>query len=259
MEDQFNLLFHTYALSIASRAYACLGRWDEAVEDAEKALSIAEEFSDNSMISFVTWNLSIAYTCKGDLSRAIDCGKMSVQKATTPLDKAWGQRSLGWACCRAGELKKGMELLTTVLPIFRAGRFISSEIPLMCFLGEGHWLSGEDEQARQSLEKGLEMAKRCGMRYYSGFAHRLLGEIVSTTNPTKAAPHFEKSIAIFQEIKAENELAMAYAGYGRLHKKQGEIARAREYLTKALEIFERLATPIEPNNVREVLAELPEA
>ncbi len=259
MEHQFNLFFHTYALSLASRAYACLGRWDEAVEDAEKALSIAEEFSDNSMISFVTWNLSIAHTCKGDLSRAIDCGKMSVQKATTPLDKAWGQRSLGWACCRAGELKKGMELLTTVLPIFRAGRFISSEIPLMCFLGEGHWLSGEDEQARQSLEKGLEMAKRCGMRYYSGFAHRLLGEIVSTTNPTKAAPHFEKSIAIFQEIKAENELAMAYAGYGRLHKKQGEIARAREYLTKALEIFERLATPIEPNNVREVLAELPEA
>jgi len=91
MEHQFNLRFHTYALSLASRAYACLGRWDEAVEDAEKALSIAEEFSDNSMISFVTWNLSIAHTCKGDLSRAIDCGKMSVQKATTPLDKAWGQ------------------------------------------------------------------------------------------------------------------------------------------------------------------------
>jgi tetratricopeptide (TPR) repeat protein len=258
MEHQFNLLFHTYALSIASRAYACLGRWDEAVEDAEKALSIAEEFSDNSMISFVTWNLSIAHTCKGDLSRAIDCGKMSVQKATTPLDKAWGQRSLGWACCRAGELKKGMELLTTVLPIFRAGRFISSEIPLMCFLGEGHWLSGEDEQARQSLEKGLEMAKRCGMRYYSGFAHRLLGEIVSTTNPTKAAHHFEKSIAIFREIKAENELALAYVSYGRMHKQQKQIAQAREYLMKALEIFERLGTLLEPEKVREILAELPE-
>jgi tetratricopeptide (TPR) repeat protein len=258
MEDQFNLLFHTYALSIASRAYACLGRWDEAVEDAEKALSIAEEFSDNSMISFVTWNLSIAHTCKGDLSRAIDCGKMSVQKASTPLDKAWGQRSLGWACCRAGELKKGMELLTTVLPIFRAGRFISSEIPLMCFLGEGHWLSGEDEQARQSLEKGLEMAKRCGVRYYSGFAHRLLGEIVSTTNPTKAAPHFEKSIAIFQKIKAKNELALAYASYGRFYKQQGDMAQAREYLTRSLEVFERLGTLIEPDKVREELDELPE-
>jgi class 3 adenylate cyclase/tetratricopeptide (TPR) repeat protein len=256
MEHRFNLLFHTYALSIASRAYACLGRWDKAVEDAEKAQSIAEEFSDNSMISFVTWNLSVAYTCKGDLSRAIDCAKMSVQKAPTPVDKAWGKRSLGWACCRAGELKKGMELLTTVLPIFRAGRFINSEIPLMCFLGEGHWLSGEDEQARLSLEKGLEMAKRCGVRYYSGFAHRLLGEIVSTTNLTKAAHHFEKSIAIFREIKAENELALAYVSYGRIHKQQKQTAQAREYLMKALEIFERLGTLIEPDRVREDLAGL---
>jgi tetratricopeptide (TPR) repeat protein len=65
--------------------------------------------------------------------------------------------------------------------------------------------------------------------------------------------------SIFKEIKAENELAIAYAGYGRLYKKQGEIALAREYLTKALEIFERLGTLIEPDKVREELAGLSEA
>jgi tetratricopeptide (TPR) repeat protein len=183
---------------------------------------------------------------------------MSVQKAPTPVDKAWGQRSLGWACCRAGELKKGMELLTTVLPIFRAGQFINSEIPLMCFLGEGHWLSGEGEQATHSLEIGLEMAKRCGVRYYTGFAHRLLGEITITNNPTKAAHHFEKSIAIFREIKAENELALSYVCYGRIYKQQNKIAKAREYLMKALEIFERLCTLIEPDRVKEELTGLPE-
>jgi hypothetical protein len=99
----------------------------------------------------------------------------------------------------------------------------------MCFLGEGYWLAGEDDKARQTLEEGLEMAERYGVRYELGFAHRLLGEISLKNRSAQAAPHFEKSIAIFQEIKAENEL------------------------------FERLATPIEPNNVREVLAELPEA
>ena len=81
------------------------------------------------------------------------------------------------------------------------------------------------------------MAEQCGVRYYAGFAHRLLGESILKTNPTQAASHFEKSIAIFQKIKAENQLAMAYAGFGRLHKQQGETVRAREYLTKALEIF----------------------
>ena len=258
-EKQFNLRFHTFALSIAARAYACLGRWDEAVKDAQKALSVAEEFSDNSVISFVAWNLSIVYTWKGDLARAVECGELAVQKAPTPADKAWAQRSLGWALCRAGEPNRGIELLTAVLPIFRAGGLMVFEIPFTCYLGEGHWLAGEDEKARQMLEEGLEMAKRCGVKHEIGFAHRLLGEISLKNNPAQAAPYFEKSIAIFQEIKAENQLAMAYTGYGRLHKEQGEITRAREYLTKALEIFERLATPIEPSKVREVLAELPEA
>ena len=133
------------------------------------------------------------------------------------------------------------------------------EITLMCFLGEGYWLAGEDDKARQTLDKGLEMAERYGIRYELGFAHRLLGEIALETNLAQAAPHFEKSIAVFREIKAENELALAYAGHGRLHKKQGQVAQAREYLTKALEIFERLGTLIEPDKVREELAGLPEA
>ncbi len=259
MEQSFNLHSYTWVLSAASRVYACLGRWDEAVEEAQKALTAAEEFSDNSLISLVAWNMSIVHTWKGDLARAVEWGELAVEKAPTPADKALAQRSLGWAWCRSGELKRGIELLTAVLPIFRAGQFINSEIPLMCFLGEGHLLAAEDEKARQMLEEGLEMAERCGFRYYAGFAQRLLGESVLKTNPTQATPLFEKSIAIFQEIKAENQLAMAYTGYGRLHKKQGEIAPAREYLTKALEIFERLATPIEPNKVRKVLAKLPEA
>jgi tetratricopeptide (TPR) repeat protein len=258
MKHQVNLRFHTFALSIASRAYACLGHWDEAVEEAQKALSIAEEFSDNSLISFVAWNLSIVYSWKGDLARAVEYGELSFQKAPTLGDKAWAQRSLGWALCRSGETVRGMELLTEVLPILRAGQFIPTEIPLVCFLAEGYWMAGEDEKARQALEEGLEMAERYGVRYFAGFAKRLLGEITLKTNPTQAATHFEKSIAIFQEIRAENSLAMTYASYGRLHKQQGDINQAREYLTKALEVFERLRTPIEPDKISMELAELRE-
>ena len=258
MEQRFNLRWHTYALSAASRACSYLGRWDDAVEEAQKALSRAKEFSDNSSISFAAYNLSMAYTWKGDLARAVEYGELAVQKAPTPADKAWAQRSLGWAWCRAGEPNRGIELLTAVLAIVRAGGFTSVEITLMCYLGEAYWLAGKDEKARQTLEEGLEMAERCGVRYYAGFAQRLLGESVLKTNPTQAACHFEKSIAIFREIKAENELALAFAGCGRLHKQQGELAQAREYLTKALDIFERLRTPIEPDKISEELAEVRE-
>ena len=259
MEQSFNLHSYTWVLSAASRACSYLGRWDEAVEEGKKALIVAEEFADNRPISFVAWNMSIAYNWKGESDMAIKYGELAVQKAQTRADKAWAQRSLGWAWCRAGETTRGIELLTTVLPIFRAGRFITNEINLSCFLGEGYWLAGQDDKARQTLEKGLEIAERYGTRYYVGFTRRLLGEIALKTNPTQAALHFEKSIVIFREIKAENELALAYASYGRFYRQQGETEQAREYLTRALEVFERLGTLIEPDKVRKELTGLPEA
>jgi tetratricopeptide (TPR) repeat protein len=260
MEQIFNLRWYVRGWCGVINAYSYLGRWDEAVEEGKKALSVAQEFSDNSMISIAASHLSLAYSWKGDLGRAAAYGELAVEKAPTPGDKARSKRSLGWALCRAGEPNRGIELLTTgILPIFRAGDFMAFETPLRCYLGEGYWLAGEEEKARQMLEEGLEMAERCGTSYYAGFAQRLLGEIALKTNPTQATLHFEKSIAVFREIRAENELALAYAGYGRLHKQQGQIAQAREYLTKALEIFERLKTLIEPEKVREILAELPEA
>jgi len=259
MKPRFNLRLHTYALSVASRACSYLGHWDRAVKEGQKALSVAQEGSDNSLISWSAWNLSIAYSWRGDLAQAVEYGELAVQKAPTPADKAFAQRSLGWALCRVGEVSRGIELLANVVSNFQAGGLIVFEIPLTCYLGEGHWLAGEDDKAMQALEKGLKMAERCGARYYIGFAQRLLGEINLETNTAQSAAHFEKSIVVLREIKAENELALAYAGYGRLHKQKGQIVEARKYLTKALEVFERLDTLVEPEKAREILAELPEA
>jgi len=258
IEQRFNLRWYVRSLCAASRAYSYLGLWEEAVEESQKALSVAEKFSDHSLISNAARDLSIAYAWKGDLELAVEYGELAVQKAPTPMDRAWAQRSLGWALCRAREPNQGIKLLTDVLPIFRAGRFIAAEIILLCFLGEGYFLAGEDHKAKETLEEGLEISDRCGARYFVGFTHRLLGEIALKTNPSQAEPHLEHSITILGKIKAENELALAYADYGRLHKKQGQVAQARKYLTKALEIFERLGTLIEPDKAREELAELPE-
>jgi tetratricopeptide (TPR) repeat protein len=258
MEQRFNLRWYARGLCAASRACSYLGHWDEAVKAGRKALSVAQEFSDDSMISWAAYNLSMAYTCKGDMSRAVEYGELALQKAPTPGDKAMGQRSLGWALCRTGEPNRGIELLNTALGIFQTGRWMPGVIPTTCTLGEGYCLAGEADKAMQTLEEGLEMAERCGVRYYLGWAQRLVGEIALKNDPIQAAPYFEKSITVLQEIKAENELALAYAGYSRLHKQKGQIAKAREYLTKALKIFERLGTLIEPGKVREELAELPE-
>jgi tetratricopeptide (TPR) repeat protein len=253
------LAVYVRGVCAASRACICLGRWDEAVEEAQKALKAAEESADNSLVNFAAWTLSMAYTWRGDLGRGVEYGELALQKAVSPAEKDWAQRGLGWALCRAGEATRGVELLAAALQDFQTGHRVSGLITTTCTLGAGYWLAGENDKARQTLEEGLEIADRCGARYYVGWAHRFLGEIALKANPARAASHFEKSIAVLQEINAENALALAYAGYGRIQKQQGQIAQAREYLTKALQIFERLGTLIEPDKVREILAELPAA
>jgi tetratricopeptide (TPR) repeat protein len=158
----------------------------------------------------------MTYTWKGDFARAIEYGELADQKAQTPADKGWAQRGLALAWCRAGEPKRGIEVLADALTTFQAGNWMPSVISITCTLGEGYWLTGEVDKAKQKLEKGLEMADRCGARYYFGFAQRLLGEIALKTNSAQTALRFEKSIAVLQEIKADNELALAYVGHGRL-------------------------------------------
>ena len=79
-------------------------------------------------------------------------------------------------------------------------------------------------------------------KYYFAVAHYFFGE-VALKKPFHSMHHntLKKASTIFQAIKAEYYLARAYAGYGRYYNKQkGDIAQAREYLTKALEIFTRL-------------------
>jgi len=259
MEHKFNLRWYVLTLSFAARAYASLGRWHEAAETGKKAVDVAEEYSDNNLITFAAWNISITYGWKIDTMRAIEYGELAVEKAKTHGDIAWAQRSLGWAWCRAGEPKKGIKLLINVLPTFRAGNFMAGEIDLLCFLGEGYWLDGDESNAWQTLEQALKISDRCGAKYYIGFANRLLGEISLRTKPFQAEIHFQRSIAILEEIKAENELALTYKGYGRLLKQKCQIEDAHGYLTKALEILERLDTLLEPEKVRKELTGLPEA
>jgi tetratricopeptide (TPR) repeat protein len=111
--------------------------------------------------------------------------------------------------------------------------------------------------AEKTAIEALEVAERCGAKFFGGWDHLVLGEAAIEKEVSQAAPHLEKCVTIFTEIKAENFLAKTYAAYGRLYKKKGDIAKAREYFTKALDIFNRLGTLIDPDKVKEELASLP--
>jgi tetratricopeptide (TPR) repeat protein len=117
-------------------------------------------------------------------------------------------------------------------------------------------MMGDPARAAQAVGECLEIAERHGMRYLIGSACRLLGEAAGSRDPAQASAHFERSLRVLEEIQAENELALALAGYGRLLRDQGRTESAREHLGRALAILERLGTLREPERVRKDLAGL---
>jgi tetratricopeptide (TPR) repeat protein len=257
LEQRFHHRWYMWARAGAALAHAWSGRWEQAVAEAQQGLRVGEEFADPSVISFAAHVLSMVYTAQGDLSQALAYGELALQHAPTPGDQAWAQAVLAWVWCRTGKPQQGVEVLAQIIPTQRAVRQIYAEI-FAPFLGEGYWRMGEYDKARQALEEHLALAERSGMKWHIGTAHRLLGEVALHTNPAAAPSHFEHSIAVLQQINAENELALAYAGYGRLHAQGGHLPQARTYLSQALNIFERLGTLAEPEKVRQALAALSE-
>jgi tetratricopeptide (TPR) repeat protein len=244
-------------LCAASWSLWFLGRWDDAVKQAEQALRFAEKSIVPEHISLATWTLSEPYCAKGDLDRAIHYGEIAVEGINAPYYKAIAQVPLGWALCRAGKTSRGLDLMTALFQMGKSDQWNVYECYSGAWLAEGYLLAGEYEKASETSERIIELATHMGAKPWLAWCHRILGEVALRTEENQAAPHFEKAISIFKEIKAENELALAYSGMGRYHKQQGETEQAREYLTKALDIFERLGTLIEPDKVRRELAELP--
>ena len=258
IEKQFRLRYYVWVETATAWSYACVGRWNNAIEAEQRAMSVARDFSDNSMISFAALIFCIIYTLKGELARAVEYGELAVQSAPTPADRAWSGMLLSFALCRSQMTQKGIEVLTGILP-HTHGRGVLPEVMGTTTLGEGYWLAGDEENAKSTLELSCELSERFGLRYYHGWAHRILGEIALKTDLRKAKHHLEKSTTVLRDIKAENELALTYAAYGRFHKQQGNHGESRRYLIEALEIFERLGTLIEPEKVRKELAQLPDA
>ncbi len=241
---------------IASVSLLSMGRWDEAETMGQRTLAIGKKYANDSFTSWGAWAIGFAYLSKRDLEQASKYAKMAVQIAPTPMDEAIAQFFLASVQCHTGELEAGIMTLSALVSMFKLGRLVASELMATWFLGEGYLLAGEYGKAEETLEGLLTLSERCSAKGMEGVAHRLLGEVALETEPSSAAGHFEKGIIIAKEVKAENELALAYAGLGRLHKQQGRKAEARKYLAQALEIFERLGTLIEPDKVREELSEL---
>jgi tetratricopeptide (TPR) repeat protein len=258
-QQQLGLRAYIRTFQSTATAYSIRGDWRRALADGQRALRTAEEFADGESIAGSTACLAPIYVRQGDLERALEYGQQAVSVARTPADVAWSQGVLAWLWCHAGQAKRGVELLATLVPRLHAGDILRGAGQFGLYLGEGCWLAGDYEQARAALTEVVTLGERLGTRFEVAVAYRLLGEVALQEDPARAAPALERSVALLRAIGAESELPLAYAAYGRYHQQRGDLAQAHAYLSRALALLERLGTLHAPDRVRALLAALPAA
>ena len=257
LEGRFHLIKYVMSIIADLMAFTYSGHWDEALENGFRALKAAREYADESQIAYTAHAIALAYAIKGELDKAMEYIELARKNALSPVYESGVQMVLAFIWCRAGDPQRAIPILKSYIEIFRAVPFRLFEMFCSCILAEGYLIAKEYENAEKTARKVLEISERCNGRLFTGRARLYLGQAYLETDVPSALPHIEACITIFKAIKAEDYLAKAYAACGQFYKKQGDAAQARKYLTKALDIFERLGTLIEPEKIKNELADLP--
>lgn len=245
-----------WTLCVTSDACSQLGRWNEAISAGTEALRIGRESNDSSSISAAAVGLAIPYVLSGNLDKALEYTDVALAAAPTPVDRMQAVYIRGVALLQQGDAIAAIPLLEEAMGLLRTTGYIL-RVHNEPFVAQAYLQAGRTAEAAQLARETVELAERCGANLGAAMARSALGEALAITGSwEEAAACFERSIALLRPMGNRGFLGLAHAGYGRLHRRLGNIAEARAHYTRALGIFEEIGHLLEPGRIRGELAAL---
>lgn len=100
---------------------------------------------------------------------------------------------------------------------------------------------GDLDAARDSAESSLAAAEELGVPSFIGVAHRVLGLVKAAQSGDAGAcdEHFQTSLAVFEMLANDHEMAKTHAAYGEALVMRGRASDAQAHLRAAASVFER--------------------
>jgi tetratricopeptide (TPR) repeat protein len=197
------------------------------------AVRIGQEVDDVFSLVFAYRSLGSALLRRGDISQSISPLERSVElcrdaQLRFPFDIAAGH--LGYAYALFGRLVEGVTLMEEALAD-PAATGTSNHPLLMAYLGEAHLLAGRIDDAINVGRRALDLARRQQELGSEAWVLRLLGEIVAHADPPnleRAQEHYDEAIALAGELRMRPLMAHCHLGLGKLYRRIGRNAEAKE-------------------------------
>jgi class 3 adenylate cyclase/tetratricopeptide (TPR) repeat protein len=236
--------------------YWMMGEWDKSIGCMQKLVEISEEVTDVNLMSLAYWSIALPFLDKGELEVGIGYCKKCLDISPAPLFSVFGVGFLGYGYYKKGDLEKGIEHLEKAIQQSKKFGLGHEEALFSVYLADAYLSYSNKDKALERIKSALEICKQSGFRYWEGMAYRVLGEVYDGTDVNTAENYIKDSIRVLKKVGAKNELAKSYFSLGKLYREKGEKAKAKKYVTQALNIFEKLDTLLEPEKAGMILNEL---
>src|SRR5207249_4046795 len=181
-----------------------LGRFDEAIGQAETAVQIAEAADHPFTLYLGLFNPGLAHLRRGDLPRAtrvlergLDLCRTWQIVGGTPIVAA----TLGAAYALAGRADEALPLVAGAVEEGRS-RQIHNRPPAFILLCAGmtYLSAGRIDGATSHAREALALTRRLGARGSEAHALCLAGDVASTSGAEDAEGHYREALALADEL-----------------------------------------------------------
>jgi class 3 adenylate cyclase/tetratricopeptide (TPR) repeat protein len=233
------------------------GRLDEARPLSDHALHLAREHDDIESLGWTHNQYALLDYHSGEVRDGLAHARAGVEIAErtgSTFQRATAYCLLGFAHVARGEWVEAIEVEEEALRIMNDRRTGMQYQPLsLAAMAEAQLGLGDDEGARDTAERGAELAARYSMRTHEGHCRMVLGRALAHSRPAEARAELDRALELVgaDYLVLEPRIHEALAALDAMH---GPQQSDEPQLRFALESYERIGATGHASRLRERLA-----
>ncbi|OGR95995.1 MAG: hypothetical protein A2V88_04720 [Elusimicrobia bacterium RBG_16_66_12] len=248
-------------LGSIGNVYKDRGDYDRALEYYLRTLEMFEKAEDLDNLAITLNNIGLVHRHKGDFEQALKYHGRSLDIVEKIGDQDGIGRSLdniGNVHGDRGDYDKALECYGRALAISEKTGNSGGIAEASTRLAETSIRKGDLSNAERHCERALSMTTQVGGKGNLGAAKRIRAMLLRRRGRwDESAADFDESLLICTQVGDPLDEGRTHHEFGLMWKDKGDRERAREHLSKAVRLFERIGAKKELERARQALRDLP--
>jgi tetratricopeptide (TPR) repeat protein len=221
------------------------GSFPEAIELAEEAVRMARSANRPFSLSAALGALGHVRLRRGDLDQAASALEegLEVSRTWNIINQYQIDAALGHVRTLTGRHPEALALLEDAVRQGSARGPRALQALRLAWLGEAHLHAGRVDEARSRATEALDFAVTHEERVSQAWTLRLLAEIAmhpTASGAEEAQGYYRQALELAGQLEMRPLTAHCHLGLGKLYRRTGDTAKAKEHLTAATTMYREM-------------------